>query len=233
MTATALPTAAAGRRADSVILIACAALALFYYFARADSIGVSGLGRGWASMTGQRLPLGLHLVTAALLLGALPALAARRLTGLSWRELGLGFGNWRRGMALVAIGCPLAVLAGRIAAASPAMQAVYPLDPALAEHGFVGYAALQFLYFGAWEVLFRGVLLFATRRRFGDAGANALQTAVSVTAHFGRALNETFAAFPAGLVFGWIGLRLGSIWYVAMLHWLVGVSMDWFILAAR
>jgi hypothetical protein len=31
-------------------------------------------------------------------------------------------------------------------------------------------------------------------------------------------------------VFGWLGLRLGSVWYVAVIHWVVGVSMDWFIL---
>ena len=233
MTAAPFARASTGRRPEAVVLLGVAALIGFYYFARADTIGVFGLGRGWAPMTGEPLPISRHLVLAALLLGALPALAARHLTGLSWRELGLGLGNWRRGLALVAIGCPLAVLAGRIAAANPAMRAVYPLDPAAAGQGFAGYAILQFLYFGAWEVLFRGVLLFATRRKFGEAGANVLQTAVSVTAHFGRALDETFAAFPAGLLFGWIGLRLGSIWYVAILHWLVGVSMDWFILAAR
>lgn len=62
--------------------------------------------------------------------------------------------------------------------------------------------------------------------------ANAVQTAVSVTAHFGRALNETFAALPAGLVFGWVTGRIGSMWYIAVIHWVVGVSLDWFTLTA-
>jgi len=57
-----------------------------------------------------------------------------------------------------------------------------------------------------------------------------VQTALSVTAHFGRALNETFAALPAGLLFGWVDLRLRSIWYVAIVHWLIGMSMDAFII---
>src|SRR5881296_3456592 len=65
--------------------------------------------------------------------------------------------------------------------------------------------------------------------RLDDVSPNLVQTALSVTAHFGRALNEACAAGPAGLVFGAIDLRLGSVWYVALLHWLVGVSMDWFI----
>ena len=57
-----------------------------------------------------------------------------------------------------------------------------------------------------------------------------LQTVLSVTAHFGRAINETASALVAGPIFGWVDLKVGSIWYVAILHWLVGVSMDWFIL---
>ena len=161
-----------------------------------------------------------------------PVLAARRVTGLTLRDLGLGLGAWRVGLAWLAVGVPLAILAGRIAALAPAMRAVYPLDPTLTADPrvFARYAALQFLYFGSWEVLFRGVLLFGLRAPFGAASSNVVQTALSVTAHFGRALNETLAAVPAGVVFGAIDLRVGSIWYVALLHWIVGVTMDWFIL---
>lgn len=74
------------------------------------------------------------------------------------------------------------------------------------------------------------MLLFGLKGRIGAGPANALQTALSVVAHFGRPLTETFAAVPAGLLFGWVGLRVRSIWYIAIIHWLVGVSLDWFIL---
>lgn len=63
------------------------------------------------------------------------------------------------------------------------------------------------------------------------AEAHVIQTALSVIAHFGRAPDETFAAIPAGLLFGWLDLRIGSIWYVAILHWIVGTGMDWFIVS--
>jgi membrane protease YdiL (CAAX protease family) len=216
--------------AELLVLAATGALLAFYYIGRADVIGVSSATRGWAAMTLRALPDGAHFTVAAVLLAVVPVVAARRLTGLSLEQLGLGPGNVRAGLILLLAGAPLAVLAGALGAASPAMRAVYPLFPLAAHHGFVAYALLQFLYFGAWEVLFRGVLLFGLRRDHGDGSANALQTALSVTAHFGRAINETASALPAGLVFGWVDLKLGSIWYVAMLHWLVGVSMDWFIL---
>ena len=74
------------------------------------------------------------------------------------------------------------------------------------------------------------MLLFGLRRQIGDATANLTQTALSVLAHFGRPLPETLAAIPAGLVFGAIDLRVGSVWYLALVHWIVGVSVDWWIL---
>jgi membrane protease YdiL (CAAX protease family) len=216
--------------AELLVLAATALLLAFYYVGRADVIGVSSTTRRWAAMTLRALPDPAHFAVAAVLLAILPVIAARRLTGLSLRQLGLGLGNVRAGLVLLVAGVPLAVLAGALGAAAPAMRAVYPLFPVAAHHGFASYALLQFLYFGAWEVLFRGVLLFGLRRDLGNGSANVLQTALSVTAHFGRAINETASALPAGLVFGWVDLKLGSIWYVAILHWLVGVSMDWFII---
>jgi len=212
--------------------VATLALVCFYYLARADAVGVYSRPRGWFALTGAPLAPPLHFAASALLLAVIPVLAAWRLAGLTPRDLGLGLGRWRAGLAWLAVGLPLAILAGRIAALAPAIRAVYPLDPTLAAEprAFIRYAALQFLYFGSWEVLFRGVLLFGLRAPLGAASSNVVQTALSVTAHFGRAINETLAAAPAGIVFGAIDLRIGSIWYVALLHWVVGVSMDWFIL---
>ena len=222
----------AARAASWLPVIATVALLGFSYAARVDVIGVFSPARGWAAMTLRPVPPVWHFAVAGLLLGVLPVVAARRLTGLSLADLGLGFGRVRSGLVWLAVGIPLAILAGKISASSAVMRAVYPLDPSvtLQVERFVPYAAAQFLYFGSWEVLFRGVLLFGLRRPLGAGGANGLQTALSVTAHFGRALNETVAALAAGPVFGWVDLRLGSVWYVAVIHWTVGVSQDWFVL---
>src|SRR3989442_585461 len=187
------------RRPEALLAVATLALLCFYYFARADAVGVYSRPRGWFALPAAPLAPPLHFAAAALLLAVVPVLAARRLTGLSLTDLGLGLGRWRAGVLWVVIGVPLAVLAGRIAALSPAIRAVYPLDPALTASplAFGGYAALQLLYFGSLEVLFRGVLLFGLRGVMGDQSSNLVQTALSVTAHFGRALNEAFASRPS------------------------------------
>jgi membrane protease YdiL (CAAX protease family) len=215
-----------------LLVVGTLALFVFYYLMRADTIGVFTPARGWHSLTPFSLPPLLHYASAAVVLGVMPVVAARLIAGARPRQLGLGPGDWRAGLRWLALGVPLAVLAGRIGAGAAPMRAVYPLDPRVTADlaSFAPYAALQFLYYGAWEVLFRGVLLFGLKERLGARTANLAQTALSVTAHFGRALNETFAALPAGLLFGWLTLRVRSVWYIAIIHWLVGVSCDWFIL---
>lgn len=222
-----------GRRYRGLWIMTSSLLGLmtFYYLARADTIGVSSAAGSWAPMTNAPLPAPAHFMAAALLLGVLPLASACIAVRKRPRQLGLRFGRWREGLVWVAIGVPLAIVAGRIAAANPVMRAVYPLYPGGLDQAprFWTYAALQMLYYGAWEVLFRGVLLFGLEDVLGARGANLFQTALSVTAHFGRALPETLSALPAGLVFGSVALRTRSIGYVALIHWTVGISMDWFI----
>lgn len=224
-----------GRRAldPLVVLLPLAGLVLFvfYYWARADAVGVLPAGGAGHRLTGPPLPAPLHYAAAAVLLGLVPMAAARWLTGRRLPELGLAAGRPGLGLAWLAVGLPLAALGGWIGSGSEAMQAVYPLRPGLtAGTDFLLHSATSFLYYGAWEVLFRGALLFGLEDRLGGPGANALQTVLSVLAHFGRPATETFAALPAGLVFGSIALRTRSVWYVALIHWTTAVSTDWFLL---
>jgi membrane protease YdiL (CAAX protease family) len=215
-----------------LILPVTVALVVFHYATRADALGVLSHGRSWVVLTLPPLSPAAHFALSGLVLGLAPVVLARLLAGLRPGDLGLGLGRARVGLAWLALGIPLAILAGWIGSDSGPVRAVYPLDAALSPElrHFAPHAVRQFLYFGAWEVLFRGVLLFGLRDRLGPLAANLLQTGLSVTAHFGRPLNETVAAIPAGLLFGWVDLRVGSVWYVAVIHWVVGVSLDYFIL---
>jgi membrane protease YdiL (CAAX protease family) len=216
--------------AECITLITVLMLFVFYYAARADSIGTLSPRGGWTPITLPPLGPATHYVVSALLLGVIPVTAVMLLWGRRPRDLGLGLGRWRAGLAVLAIGVPIVFLAGKVGAGSPAMRAVYPLNPGLNPDGFLSHAGLTLLYYGSWEVLFRGVLLFGLKGRLGGRFANVFQTALSVLAHFGRPMTETFAALPAGLLMGWVGLRLHSIWYVAAIHWLVGLSVDWFLI---
>lgn len=230
-----MSTIARRHQPEIILLVSTLVLFLFYYLVRVDVVGTRQLPGDWYAVTRPGVSPGIHFLSAALLLGAAPLAVARSLCGIPLQELGLGLGRWREGLLWMAVGVPIAVLAGWIASGSPAMAAVYPLDRSVTPDlwSFAPHAARNLLYFAAWEVLFRGVLLFGLRAASGAGQANATQTGLSVVAHFGRPMTETFSAIPAGMAFGWISLRVRSIWYVAIIHWVVGMSMDWFILAGR
>ena len=113
------------------------------------------------------------------------------------------------------------------------VRAAYPL----AREALGGGPALwtneitYLLYYIGWETFFRGFLLFGLRERFGDSGANAVQSAISALIHasltgVNKPFPETFIAIPAGYLLGWIALRTRSVWWGGALHAVVGVATD-------
>ena len=218
-------------RALYLILVAVVSMTVFYYRTRVDTIAVINADEGLQAMTGPAIGFLGHNLAALALVGALPLLTARLLCGFNFRTIGLSWGRWRQGLVWLAVGLPLAVLAAHLSSSEPVMRAVYPLNPTLLPQPapFAKHMAGQLAYYVAWELLFRGVLLFGLERRLGFAGANVVQTALSTVAHFGRPLPETLAAIPAGLAFGGIAKHTRSIWYVVIIHLTVGAALDWFI----
>ncbi len=220
-----------GDRSLGLILVAVVTMTIFYYRTRVDTIAVANAVDGYRAMTGPAISFLRHNLAALILVGFLPLLAAKLLCGVRLRSVGLGLGRWRQGLIWLAVGVPVALLAGWLSSAEPIMRAVYPLDPTLQPRlaSFLQHIAGQFVYYVAWELLFRGVLLFGLEKRLGFAGANIVQTALSTVAHFGRPMAETLAAIPAGLAFGGIARQTRSIWYVVVIHLVVGAALDWFI----
>lgn len=215
-----------------LILVAVVVLTVFYYHARVDTIAVASTWHGLHAMTGPVVSFGRHSLASLVLVGLVPLLGARVMCGLRPRAVGLGPGVPRRGLAWLAVGIPVAVLLAWLSADHPDARAVYPLNEALRPDaaGFLRHMAGQLAYYTAWELLFRGVLLFGLTPRFGFAGANMIQTALSVVAHFGRPFPETLAALPAGLAFGGVARHTRSIWYVVIIHLVAGAAQDWFII---
>lgn len=216
-----------------LILLAVAVLTPFTYLLRVDTLGVLSRAQVWTAMTGGEQGFWGHNAAAALLLGLVPLIAARLVLGLELRTLGFGPSRGRRVVFWLAVGVPLAILAGWLSSGQAEMRTVYPLDRHLSGGGwpFILHTLFQLMYYAGWEVLFRGVLLGGLTGRLGFATANSVQTGLSVLAHFGRPLTETLAAIPAGLAFGGVTRHSGSVWTVILIHWAVGVAQDAFIIA--
>lgn len=215
--------------------IATILVAMVWYLGRADTLA---LGRGdapWLLVTGRALPASRAFAMTFVAFGLAPALLAQTVLGRSAASLGLGAGDLKATLRLLAIGAPLALAAGYVGSRSPVLAAVYPLGGALPADAppFAQHAALYLAYYLGFEYLFRGFLLLGTEAAIGPAAANVLQASLATAFHLGKPGLELASVFPASLLFGWATLRTRSIWCALAVHWVVGVSLDWFLVFAR
>lgn len=145
-------------------------------------------------------------------------------------------GKWRLGLPLAAAGVPAGLLIAFIGSRDPAMQAQYPFSKraAASPKKLAGYEiAYFFLYYIAWEFLFRGILFLPLVPLAGLVPALVIQTALSTIYHFGHPDSEVFAAMAAGIIFGLIAWATGSFFYTVIIHAAVGVGTDVFIYRRR
>jgi membrane protease YdiL (CAAX protease family) len=221
------PLKEADRPALVVILVTLAAMVAYAYFGTApayDRLLGTGLGEGHS------LYRGLYPVGAAfLLLGLIPVVAAL-LSGARPEALGLCLGDWRFGIKALGVALPLLAPILYIGAVDRAFQLEYPLAPWAARSGshFAAWAGIYLVYYIGWETGFRGVQQLWLGRRIGHLQALLVQTATSTLLHIGKPAGETFAALIAGPLFGLLALRTGSVVWLILLHWLIGVLNDFF-----
>ncbi len=172
-----------------------------------------------------------HFFSAFLLLGILPALVVRfgfkeslGAYGVQWGDMSCG---WKALLAML----PLAVLASYPSSQSPAFVAEYPFDKGAGRSAgdFASHAAAYMLYYAGWEFFFRGFLQHGLRDRFGPWNAILVQTTASCLIHIGKPASEIYGSILAGLVWGYVVFRTRSLWAVLVVHWALGVALDYFI----
>lgn len=173
------------------------------------------------------LAQGWQYALALLLMVGVPAVLWRRLLRRPWKDCGLGLGDWRFGLRVVAVAAPLLVLPLWVNAGSPAFQEEYPLVRAAGASvgAFLLWEALYAVYYVSWETFFRGFWQLGLAGWLGVAGALATQTAVSTVMHIGKPPAETFTAVLGGVLLGLLATRTRSVWYGFLLHaWLGGIT---------
>ena len=87
-----------------------------------------------------------------------------------------------------------------------------------------------FLYYLAFEAFYRGFVLTPPPAR-RCAGRALAATIMATLIHLGKPLPELLAAAPASLIFGVLALRSRSILYPALLHLIIGLTLDVTLLA--
>ncbi len=85
-------------------------------------------------------------------------------------------------------------------------------------------------YLIAYELIFRGFLLFSCYRAFGTGPAITINTAIYALAHVPKRMTEGIGAIVLGAVLCIGTLQTGTIWVAVLVHIVLSLSNEWFSL---
>jgi membrane protease YdiL (CAAX protease family) len=88
-------------------------------------------------------------------------------------------------------------------------------------------------YLLAYELLFRGFLLFALYRVSGAWVASMVNVALYAIAHIPKGQKEAIGAIPLGLLLCYLTLRTGDIWIAVVVHIILAISNSFFSFLAQ
>ncbi|MFK8000435.1 MAG: CPBP family intramembrane glutamic endopeptidase [Polyangiales bacterium] len=190
-------------------------------------------GRPWAltflepmtpALTGM-----VSFVIGALVMVAIPALVLK-LLGENLTDYGLGWGERKHGLIFAIVASVLSIPVMYFVSADPNMQAEYPLYAP--GDSLVAYEATYFFFFAAGEISVRGFLLFGVKRWSGSTSlALGVSTIVQTVWHLDKPLAEMVAAPVWGIAIGALCLRLRSVWYALVFHYVSNVALDLWVLS--
>ena len=172
-----------------------------------------------------------HFASAFLLLGLVPTLVVKVVFKESLTDYGMRRGDAGFSIKVLVLCLPVLVVLTIPSARVAGFAAEYPFDhgagnsPAI----FASHAGTYLLFYLGWEFFFRGFMQFGLRGALGDWNAILVQTLASCLVHIGKPVGEIYGAILAGLLWGYIVFRARSLWAVLVMHWVLGVSLDFFI----
>jgi len=168
-------------------------------------------------------------------LGIVPFLIIKFLLREPISSYGLQLGDWRFGLKAFLVLAPIMVAATFPSSKQPEFLAQYPLfkGAGSSPQVFLAHAATYLIFYIGWETYFRGFMQFGLRGAVGDWNSILVQTLVSCLLHIGKPGGEIYGSIIGGLAWGIVAFRARSIFFVILLHWLLGVSLDFFICFVR
>ena len=165
-----------------------------------------------------------------------PYLITTKILNLDFQQLVWRHTNNRTAIKICLVIYPLVLASTWFSSAEPVLQAEYPLSKliGLSWMTFILYQLSYFFYFFAYESMFRGFLQFGwLSPKPGTKEIMSIlfiQTLLTTLFHIGKPGTEILMAALFGPVFGYVSIRFNSIWYGMLIHYLMNVFMDTFIL---
>lgn len=168
--------------------------------------------------------------SAFVLMGIVPALIVVFVFKEKLSDYGLTPGILKRTITNFFLFLPIMLVLGWLSGNTRGFYNVYPFNPlagvswnALFAHSLM-YA---FLYYLAWEFMFRGFIQLGLTQNIGAAPAVLTQVLASTALHYGHPASETFGCIVGGLLWGFLVYRTKSIFSGWGQHAVLGITLDW------
>jgi membrane protease YdiL (CAAX protease family) len=212
----------------SIILLSAALLPTLHRY-----LGSIDFARYQFGQSSDRMAILFMFIAAFVLFGIIPCLIIRYIFNDSLSNYGLRIGNWKQGIRL---SVPLIMIISAIlllpASQTSEMRNFYPLNRSVQSLS-VEFIELQIFrglfFYSAWEFFYRGFMLFGLRRFVGDWKAICIQTIPQCLWHIGMPTGEIFSSILGGILFAVLALRTNSILWPFLLHFMIGTTLDLFI----
>jgi membrane protease YdiL (CAAX protease family) len=220
------------RKPTIILLSAPIVLTTFRYYGTKD-LYLNHLASTFSLFGNGELASTLYTFSSSLiLLGLLPALTVKFIFQESLSVYGLRFGDWKFGVKTFLILAPVMIALTYLSSQIESFTIEYPLykGAGASPSNFMAYSLFYLLYYLGWEFFFRGYMQIGLRRRLGDWNAILIQTLASCLLHIGKPDTEIFSSILGGIVWGMVVFRTRSLLPALLLHWLLGISLDAFIL---
>jgi membrane protease YdiL (CAAX protease family) len=172
-----------------------------------------------------------NYLSAFFLLGVISIAVIKFVFKESLAGYGLQIGDWKFWIPAVLVVGAVMVALSYPSAKDPQYIAEYPLYKGAGDSTqmFAIHAIAYLIFYLGWEIFFRGFMQFGLTERFGIWGAILVQVALSCIVHIGKPDSEIYSSILGGLVWGIMVYRSKSIWPSITTHWILGISLDYFI----
>lgn len=219
-------------RKPTVVLLVATIVSITWKYYGNKAFYLASLSPSLSSPGNEQMHAALYVFFSAfVLLGLIPLLVVRFIFRESTASYGVQWGDARFGWKAVAIVAPVMIVLSYPSASMPEFLAEYPVNPAAGTSvgNFLQHAFFYLFFYLGWEFCFRGFVQFGLRDSVGDWNAILIQTALSCVLHIGKPSGEIYSSILGALVWGVIAFRSRSLVYPIVTHWLLGLSLDFFI----
>ncbi|MBK8969186.1 MAG: CPBP family intramembrane metalloprotease [Lewinellaceae bacterium] len=220
--------------ADYAIALTTIGFIIFWFTGQSERLLQRLIGK-YGAENGQARFIYLKRVVGMLCFGLIPALVLLTGQPFTWADYGVAakfppaFFYWTISLSAVVI-----FMTSR-SARQPDNLAHYPEIRRLPwSRSTLIWSALSWVgYLIAYELLFRGFLLFSCVRAYGETSAIVINTAIYALVHVPKGPKEGIGAIPLGILLCFITLQTETIWVAVLVHVVLALSNEWFSLKYR